>query len=117
MNFYYLYEVFDIEKIIEVRSIEPLITNLSLNEDSEASIENIVEENPPDDPEYQPDEDDQSVSSGEFELVLVPKHSRNFNIENICAVSDRRNVSLRDTALIVSTTLQELGIVNKTKHR
>lgn len=131
INIEYLYELFDIEKkrftnkiapavdvplsgnscdaIPDIKAIEEAVRDLSFDD----TLPDMNEREIRDDPDFLPSDNDyESDDSGQYKLAMIPKHSRNLNIENICAVADRRNISIRDTALIVSTTLQELGLID-----
>lgn len=109
VDFDFLNELFCIQKPL-VTNIEAAIGNLSLDTHSDGSFEAepAMHES---DTDYVPVQSDLD-SSGEYKLVKIPRCIKNFNMDKICMAADRRNLSLRDTALIVSSTLEELGIVN-----
>lgn len=109
-DFSYLSEIFYIGKHVTDINVEEPPANLPLAE----IIEPAVNETHDDDPEYLPNDDDLD-SSGDFELIKILKHSRNFNMEKVCQTADRRGISVRDVSLIVTSALEDLGIVTNTK--
>lgn len=104
VDFDFMYELFDIEN---ADTVTKELSNMSLESEDEKSI---CEEDPDPDPEYIPESE--LDSSGEYGVVTIPKDLKNFNIERVCAIADRRNISQRDAALIISTTLQEVGVIS-----
>lgn len=113
INFDYLYEVFGLEQ--NVRTVENIervvdgIDDISLGEDAGNDIEK--EDG---DPDFVPEEAE-SDDSGEARGNIIPQQSRRLNIDNICEIADRRNLSSRDTALVISSTLEALGLIDKDK--
>lgn len=114
-NVDYLYNIFDVEKKDSENGIEEAVRKLSMAESVGDVADVSIDPDTTDDEDFVPKESDLD-SSGDFESVLVPKHSRNFNIERICTVADRRNISIRVAAFIVSTTLQEIGVITNKNH-
>lgn len=90
VDFGYLYEIFDIEK----KEPEKMaVGNVSLLDSIEELSENETDDDH--DPDYLPGDSNECDSdhSGKFGMAIIPKHSRHFNIKNISAAADRRNIS------------------------
>lgn len=130
-NLDFIYDVFDIGKskngCEEVKKIVDSFGNLSVDKSLEdvtgtkdeetiqavadlsanESLEEVTDNKA--DPDYEPEENDSDDSVHKANT----NHSRYLNIEEICKVADRRNISNRDTALIVSSTLKALGLIDE----
>lgn len=108
-DFDYIYDLFDIGKKATDAIIEPIGDSFDTS-----VISTEVDCESEKDPDFDPDEYE-SDDSGKFESVLIPKHSRYFKLDQICSMADRRNISVRDVAWAVSSTLSQLSLSEKTK--